>query len=104
MEYIMGCRHYEDEPEQQVRVLDTQLAAAIKIANEVTELLCSTCKHLIQTKQVSAFSDVPKLSTWYEHHLAKDRARAISKHLAAYPQFSKTEIIKMMDNGILSSD
>lgn len=100
----MGCRHYEDEPEQQVKVLDTKLADAIKTANEVTELLCSTCKYLVQINQVSAFSAVPNLSIWYKHHLAKDRERAFNKHKAAYPNFSEAEIIKMMDNGILPSN
>ena len=69
-----------------------------------TALLCSLITEL-KTKHLSVFNSItatnPNLLDWYNQHRIVDENRWYDHYKNTYPNFSKKEIVKLIDNKLL---
>lgn len=95
----MACRSGIEEHE-----IAIQHSSVKRELDTTTALLCSLVTEL-KTKHLSVLNSItinnPSLLGWYNQHTVVDENRWYDHYKNAYPNFSKAEIVKLIDNKLL---
>lgn len=95
----MACRSGFEEHE-----IAIQHSSVKRELDVTTALLCSLITEL-KTKHLSVLNSItitnPNLLGWYNQHRIVDENRWYAHYKDAYPNFSKEEIVKLIDNKLL---
>ena len=95
----MPCRSGFEDHERVV-----QQQKIVQELDSTTDLLCSVMSEL-RTNHLDVLNALtsknPNLLIWYTQHKSVDENRWYSHYKNLYPNFSKEEIVKLIDNNLL---